>query len=587
MKYITVFQTVVMVGMSIWLSFRKKALFLPSTIKEHNMSKLTTLSSKQHYAVTIPSMAVILACLAIATTLPALAQQSSVPVTDLYDVQSYNLGGWYTGIQLVDMDGDGLPEVVAGNRNTSRVEIWTDDPSPGYSLQKVDEIQMPYHVHDLKVADVDENGVQDLVVGGRGWGIRVAVDGGPQTASFWPRNWLVSTVDGVYNWQVIVADFDGDAHLDIFDGIDRNYAKLFYGNGNGTFTGGPTPSIPQGGRRAVGHNAVDLNGDGRLDILGFDGVVGTSYVRAFLNESLPNSPSWSADIGVSFMPDVGYEALNFGQPTAGDFDGNGYTDIVALQTLWPVSSSSTSEVILFEGIEASGALVWTKRTIDTLNGGQLGATMVDINSDGALDIIVNGLSNGLTVYYGDGFGGFEKTVLTMERWIAQMNSLPVGDANGDGLTDLVISPQTVNGAEGGGFQVLLQIPPPVVRLSCLGFESPLNAGPVKVKKKRALPLKAQLLDSDDIPVTDALLDIPPVLQVVYNPATGGEPVDVTGDALASGLGTEGNQFELNIDKWQFNLKTKNYSAAGTYTMTMISGDSYVINPSCQASFIIE
>ena len=123
--------------------------------------------------------------------------------------------------------------------------------------------------------------------------------------------------------------------------------------------------------------------------------------------------------------------------------------------------------------------------------------------------------------------------------------------------------------------------------ACVGFEPPLNAGPVKVKKKRALPLKVQLFNGDGIPVTDELLIAPPVLQVVYSPAAGGEPVDVTDDALAVGLGSEGNQFELNIDVWQYNLKTNNYTAPGTYTITVITGDSYVINPSCQASFIIK
>ena len=35
-----------------------------------------------------------------------------------------------------------------------------------------------------------------------------------------------------------------------------------------------------------------------------------------------------------------------------------------------------------------------------------------------------------------------------------------------------------------------------------------------------------------------------------------------------------NQFEYNVDDqvWQFNLKVKNYTASGTYTINMKSGD---------------
>jgi hypothetical protein len=67
--------------------------------------------------------------------------------------------------------------------------------------------------------------------------------------------------------------------------------------------------------------------------------------------------------------------------------------------------------------------------------------------------------------------------------------------------------------------------------------------------------------------------------------------DVSVDALAAGEGTDGNQFEYNWDtlQWQFNLKTKNYTAAGTYRLSLTSGDvtEYGVTPACQASFVIQ
>jgi len=47
-------------------------------------------------------------------------------------------------------------------------------------------------------------------------------------------------------------------------------------------------------------------------------------------------------------------------------------------------------------------------------------------------------------------------------------------------------------------------------------------------------------------------------------------VDVNDDAFPAGQGTEGNQFEFSGDRWGFNLKTKNYSSPGTYTISMLS-----------------
>jgi len=129
--------------------------------------------------------------------------------------------------------------------------------------------------------------------------------------------------------------------------------------------------------------------------------------------------------------------------------------------------------------------------------------------------------------------------------------------------------------------------PPPPAYACVGFEPPMDKGAVKVKKNRVLPLKAELLDGE-YSVTDADITAPPVIQVMYNSGAG-PAVDANDDALSAGFGTEGNEFEFRDGKWQFNLKTKNYSAPGTYTVTMVSGDSseYIIDPMCTATFVIE
>jgi hypothetical protein len=66
------------------------------------------------------------------------------------------------------------------------------------------------------------------------------------------------------------------------------------------------------------------------------------------------------------------------------------------------------------------------------------------------------------------------------------------------------------------------------------------------------------------------------------------PQDVPEDALPDRFGTEGNEFEYNLADgvWQYNLKTKNHTAAGTYTITMVSGNEseYMIDLTCAAAF---
>lgn len=125
-------------------------------------------------------------------------------------------------------------------------------------------------------------------------------------------------------------------------------------------------------------------------------------------------------------------------------------------------------------------------------------------------------------------------------------------------------------------------------LSCSGFDSPMDAGAVSVKKNRVLPLKAQLFGSY-YPITDYDILAPPIIQIIFGSGTP-DADDVTDEALFAGQGTDGNQFEFDPDMgtWRFNLKTKNYTAPGIYTLTIESGDpsEYAISPTCTAEFVI-
>jgi len=133
-------------------------------------------------------------------------------------------------------------------------------------------------------------------------------------------------------------------------------------------------------------------------------------------------------------------------------------------------------------------------------------------------------------------------------------------------------------------------PPEVPVVSCDGFASPMAKGPVKVKKNRALPLKMELFDDTGFELTDMDLVAAPVVTVLFGSANPGDGTDVSDDAVAAGHGTDGNEFKFTLDDiWQYNLKTKNYTASGEYYISVVSGDEeeYVIDPACVASFIVK
>lgn len=126
-------------------------------------------------------------------------------------------------------------------------------------------------------------------------------------------------------------------------------------------------------------------------------------------------------------------------------------------------------------------------------------------------------------------------------------------------------------------------------LECLGFEAPMDKAPIDVRNRRVLPLKTQLFHADGAPVIGSDLLSPPVLRVIYVPASPGQVENVTQYALPAGLGTEDNFAFTDEGTWQFNLSTSTYTASGTYTLRIQTGDSseYVINPGCITRFVIE
>ena len=82
-----------------------------------------------------------------------------------------------------------------------------------------------------------------------------------------------------------------------------------------------------------------------------------------------------------------------------------------------------------------------------------------------------------------------------------------------------------------------------------------------------------------------------MLQVIFSSALGDPPVDVTEDALPAGQSSEGNNFSYDFgsEQWRYNLKTNNYSAPGTYTLQLVSGDNdeYTVQPVCETAFVVE
>jgi len=184
----------------------------------------------------------------------------------------------YEGMARGDVDGDGIEDLVCGGR-------WFGWRDGAYQNQVVDK---DYGSSRSAVGDLIEVGWQEIVLNS-GDGV------GPLNLYIWregawDKQTLVDRVDHGHTLEV--ADIDGDGHLDIYAAEmhspgagDACRQWVFFGDGQGGFE---RQLVSTG----VGNHmsrVADLDGDGDLDILGKPYTGGAPGVDVWLNEG-PASP---------------------------------------------------------------------------------------------------------------------------------------------------------------------------------------------------------------------------------------------------------------------------------------------------------
>jgi len=120
---------------------------------------------------------------------------------------------------------------------------------------------------------------------------------------------------------------------------------------------------------------------------------------------------------------------------------------------------------------------------------------------------------------------------------------------------------------------------------CVGFDEPLNKGPMQVGKGRVLPLRAKLADDNGGFGDDTTVKAHPMVRVAYQPESGAE-VDKTDEIDLRDYGV-GRSFVFDKEAhWKFDLGTLKFKQEGTYKVTVLSGDEaeYKVDPTCELVF---
>jgi hypothetical protein len=327
--------------------------------------------------------------------------------------------------EIVDLDGDGIKDILVANLGsylpTDRLcgsVIWLR----GLGDNKYEPITLMDkvgRVADVQFADFNGDKKLDLIVAAFGWNNvgeiyyleNLTKKGEKPSAKTFKKN-IVDTRHGAIH--VPIADLNGDGKPDFVALISQEHETVvaFINRGGGNFEKQTLYKASHPGYGSSGIQLVDLNGDGKLDVLYTNGDV--------LDKPYLLKPYHSIQWLENVTDDKNKENLKFvhhhltpmygvHRAVAADFDGDGDLDIVAVCFLPAESFKEREEqkldsVILLEQTKPG---VFERHSLETGTCDHVTCTVGDVFGSGKPDIVTgnfvsNKIENALTIWRNQG-----------------------------------------------------------------------------------------------------------------------------------------------------------------------------------------
>jgi hypothetical protein len=368
-------------------------------------------------------------------------QQLSSPVF-LHVRRNPELGPQVFGareILAVDVNKDGLTDLVTATGRANVVASFLGMGDGYFGFPRISPV-VASQVNRIAAGDFDLDGCLDLIVGAAQPGGRgpISLFPGDCGGHFRERNLISDDVD--YG-RIAAADVNNDGLLDVVAVGSRlntanpkeNFtgAQVFLGDGRGRFR--MTARIKRE-TPTVDVVITDVDNDGHLDL--------------FLNDD----SSYSTHLGLgdgTFAPPRNIPAV-LGRGVNGaavaDFDEDDFIDLAVAES--PGLPTERFGQFWLRGDGTGGFVDPIHLTPEHFGRDTQGSfvgpvSAADFNGDGHTDILATSF-NGVTVFQGDGRGGFRSAspYFGIYNGCGGVCPIAVADLNGDGLLDLTASTRT-------------------------------------------------------------------------------------------------------------------------------------------------